>query len=179
MKRFAAVALFVSAAMATDSGWTVPVEVRKGKEVAVAYRAALSGDYLLIEARHAPGWHTYALDNAARAKKKTGTPPLGIEKSTRIAVQGGLAPIGKWRQSVPKDLSQPEIEWVTWGFEGTTYFASKVRRMGKADAVITINAQACKADACAMVDDAEIRIPAAAASIAGFDFSALVEEGRF
>jgi DsbC/DsbD-like thiol-disulfide interchange protein len=160
-------------------GWTPPVEVRKGKLKAASYRARLAGDVLLIEVSHEPGWHTYALDNEARAKKRTGAPPLGIENDTEIEVSGGLAVVGKWRQSAPKDLSQREINWFTWGFEGVSLFAVKVKRTGGAESVITINAQACKATLCAMVDDLEIRLPldSAGANPAGFDLLQLVEEG--
>jgi len=42
-------------------------------------------------------------------------PPLGIEKDTQIEIAGDLAVVGKWRQSRPKDLSQREINWYTWG----------------------------------------------------------------
>jgi hypothetical protein len=159
--------------------WTPPVEVKKGKLKAASYRARLAGDVLLVEVTHEPGWHTYALDNEARAKKKAGAPPLGIEKDTRIEVGGGLAVIGKWRQSPPKDLSQREINWFTWGFEGVSLFAAKVKKTGGADGVITINGQACQATLCAMVDDLEIKLPldSAGNDLAGFDLTQLVEEG--
>lgn len=160
-------------------GWTPPVEVRKGKLKAASYRARLAGDVLLIEVTHEPGWHTYALDNEARAKKKAGATPLGIEKDTKIEVSGGLKVIGKWRQSPPVDLSQAEINWYTWGFEGVSLFAAKVERTGGAESLITINAQACKATLCAMVGDLEIKLPldSGGNNPAGFDLSTLVEEG--
>jgi hypothetical protein len=145
-----------------------------------SYRAQLAGDVLLIEVTHEPGWHTYALDNLERAKKRAGEPPLGIEKSTQIEVSGGLKVAGKWRQSPPKDLSQPEIKWFTWGFEGTALFAVKVARSGEAkESLITISGQACKATTCAMVDDLEIRLPLDSGSLGktSFDLASLVEEG--
>jgi hypothetical protein len=164
-------------ALALD--WTDPVEVKKGKETPVTYRAQLSGDWLIIEAVHGPGWHTYALDNKARAAKRAGSPPLGIEKSTEIAVTGDLRVNGRWRQSPPKDLSQPEIEWYTWGFEGTSYFAARVTRVGGTQATLRINAQACKASACAMADDVELRVPVTQDRTAPLpiDFERLIESG--
>jgi len=101
------------------------------------------------------------------------------EKDTRIEVSGGLEVIGKWRQSPPKDLSQREINWFTWGFEGVTLFAAKVKKTGGAECLITIYAQACKATTCAMVDDLEIRLPLYSSenNRSGFDLSRLVEEG--
>lgn len=159
--------------------WSAPVAVTKGKETPVTYRAQLAGDTLVIEAAHGAGWHTYALDNKARAAKRAGEPPLGIEKPTEISVAGGLKVAGKWRQTPPKDLSQPEIEWYTWGFEGKSYFAARIARNGATDATIRINAQACKASACAMVDDAELKLPLAsgAPGAPSVDVKTLVEEG--
>jgi len=160
--------------------WSAPVEVRRRHLKIASYRARLSGDVLLVEITHEPGWHTYALDNLERAKKKAGEPPLGIEKSTRIEISGGLKTAGKWRQSPPKDLSQPEIKWFTWGFEGAALFAVKVQRSGDAkEAVITINGQACKATTCAMIDDLKIRLPLESGGLrkTSFDLASLIEEG--
>jgi hypothetical protein len=161
------------------SGWTPRIEVKKGNLKVASYRARLSGDALLIEVAHEPGWHTYALDNLERAKKRAGEPPLGIEEDTKIEVRGGIEVIGKWRQSPPKDLSQPDISWFTWGFEGASLFAAKVKKTGAAEALIRINAQACNATTCAMVDDLEIKLSIAAAdnSLADFDLTQLIEEG--
>jgi hypothetical protein len=163
-----------------NDGWSPPVEARRRNLKVASYRAKLAGDTLLVEVTHEPGWHTYALDNLERAKKKAVEPLLGIEKSTQIVLAGGLRTAGKWRQSPPKDLSQPEISWFTWGFEGTALFAVKIRRIGKAtEAVITINGQACKETTCAMIDDLEIRLPlnAARSEKTSFDLSSLIEQG--
>jgi hypothetical protein len=154
--------------------WTSPADVMKGKEKAVSYRAARAGDILIVEATHGDGWHTYALDNAARARKRAGTPALGIEKSTQIKLTGGVQSDGKWRQSKPKDLSQTEIEWFTWGFEGRSLFATKVS--GGGETVIEINAQACKASMCANVDGVQLRVPAGA-NAGTFSLGRLIEEG--
>lgn len=174
--RISLLASLFAATMAAQDGltWTKSADVMKGKEKAVSYRAARAGDVVIVEATHGDGWHTYALDNAARAQKRVGTPALGIEKSTQFKLTGGVRPTGKWRQSKPKDLSQADIEWFTWGFEGRTLFAAKVG--GTGEIVIEINGQACKASMCANVDGVEVRVPAA--STAGsFDLSRLVEEG--
>jgi Disulphide bond corrector protein DsbC len=163
-----------------QEAWTPTVAAMRRTLKVASFRARLAGDVLLIEVTHEPGWHTYALDNLERAKKKAGEPPLGIEKSTQIKISGGLKVAGRWRQSPPKDLSQPEIKWFTWGFEGTALYAVKVERSGDAkEALITINGQACKATTCAMIDDLEIRLPLDSGSLEqnSFDLASLVEEG--
>jgi len=158
--------------------WTTPVEAKKGKLKVASYQAQLAGDILVVRVTHEPGWHTYALDNLARAKKKAGEPPLGIEKDTQIEVGGGLKVVGNWRQSPPRDLSQPDINWFTWGFEGVMYFAAKVTRTSGDEAVITINGQGCQATTCVMIDDLEIRLPLSAQTVAAkFDLAQLVEAG--
>jgi hypothetical protein len=152
--------LLLSGAFAQPAeNWTPPVAAKKGKLKVADYQARLAGDVLVIRVTHEAGWHTYALDNLARAKKKAGEPPLGIEKDTQLAVSGGLKVVGKWRQTAPKDLSQPDINWWTWGFEGVSYFAVKVKRISGAEAVITINGQGCQATTCVMIDDLELRLP--------------------
>jgi len=163
-----------------NDGWSPPVEARRRNLKVASYRAKLAGNVLLVEVTHEPGWHTYALDNLERARKKAGEPALGIEKSTRIELSGGLRTAGKWRQSPPKDLSQPEISWYTWGFEDTALFAVKIQRRGMAkEAVITINGQACKETTCALIDDLEIRLPLNASSSekTSFDLASLIEQG--
>lgn len=172
-------ALLGSAVAQPAENWTAPVEARKGKLKVATYQARLVGDVLLIRVTHEPGWHTYALDNLERAKKKAGEPPLGIEKNTQLAVSGGLQVVSKWRQSPPKDLSQPDINWLTWGFEGTTFFAVNVERTSETEAVITINGQGCKATTCVMIDELEIKlqIQATPGEAAKIDLTQFVEEG--
>jgi len=143
---------------AESTAWTAPLEIKKGKEVPLRYRARWSGDLLWVEVTHSEGWHTYSLDNTERGKKKTGAPVLGIEKPTVIVVEGAGGVVGKWRQSKPKDLSQPDLEWFTWGFEGRALFAVRVKTSGGTALKLRIDAQACKASACAMVDDAELTV---------------------
>ncbi len=52
---------FTLGAAAQD--WSDSVVVRRRAEPVVTYRAKLDGGFLLVEAVHAKGWHTYALDN--------------------------------------------------------------------------------------------------------------------
>jgi hypothetical protein len=163
-----------------QGAWTPPVAAMRRTLKVASYRARLAGDALLIEVTHEPGWHTYALDNLERARKRAGEPPLGIERSTRIEVSSGLRVAGRWRQSPPKDLSQPEIKWFTWGFEGTALFAVKVERIGDSkESLITISGQACKATTCAMIGDLEIRLPLDSGGLekSSFDLASLIEEG--
>ncbi|HKX27278.1 MAG TPA: hypothetical protein VJ302_06270 [Blastocatellia bacterium] len=167
-------------AASQSEGWTPPVAALKKTLKVVSYRARLAGEILVIEAAHEPGWHTYALDNLERAKKRGGEPALGIESPTQIQVGGGLKVAGRWRQSAPKDLSQREINWFTWGFEGTTLFAVKVERTGDLpEALITINGQACQADSCAMIEDLELRLPLGSRNQAqpSFNLDSLIEQG--
>ena len=67
--------------------WTSPVEVRHDVQKCVSYRARLSGEFLVIQATHEAGWHTYAMDNKLRAQEKlAGKRSLGIDSPTEIVV---------------------------------------------------------------------------------------------
>ncbi len=67
--------------------WTSPVEVRHDVQKCVSYRARLTGDFLVIQATHEAGWHTFAMDNKLRAQEKlAGKRSLGIDSPTEIAV---------------------------------------------------------------------------------------------
>ena len=81
--------------------------------------------------------------------------------------------------TAPKDLSQPEINWLTWGFEGVTHFAAKIERTNNEEALIIINGQGCKTTTCVMIDDLEIRLPhnAVQSETANIDLTQLVEAG--
>jgi hypothetical protein len=139
--------------------WSESVDVRYRDLAVVSYRAKLDGDMLVIEATHAPDWHTYALDNVERARKKSGRNRPETELPTRIEVTGGLRVIGNWYQSEPTDLSQTEIHWYTWGFEDVSQFAVKTERVEGAQATVSINGQACNAAACSMVDNVSVVLP--------------------
>ena len=118
---------------------------------ALSYRARVEGDWLVVEATHEPGWHTYSMDNVIRAREKSGKMRPETELPTVITTLGELTIQGDWRQSPPLDLSTPDIRWYTWGFEGRSYFAVRV---GKAisPSSVQIDAQACTDELCAMVD---------------------------
>ncbi len=118
---------------------------------AVTYRARVEGDWLVVEATHEPGWHTYSMDNVIRAREKSGKMRPETELPTVITPLGGATIQGEWRQSPPLDLSAPDIRWYTWGFEGRSYFAVRV---GKATlpSSVQIDAQACTDELCVMVD---------------------------
>jgi len=118
---------------------------------AVTYRARVEGDWLVVEATHEPGWHTYSMDNVIRAREKSGKMRPETELPTVITPLGGLTIQGDWRQSPPLDLSTPDIRWYTWGFEGRSYFAARVGKVTLPSSV-QIDAQACTDEVCAMVD---------------------------
>ncbi|MEX2015820.1 MAG: hypothetical protein WD873_04215 [Candidatus Hydrogenedentales bacterium] len=157
---FAILFLTSGFAAADDVAWSAPVEVKRGDETAVTYRAALFGDVLVVEAEHAKDWHTYSMDNLVRAREKTGSDTPATELPTRIEVGGGLGVIGPWHQTAPKDLSDASIEWYTWGFEDVARFAVKVRKISDEPAIVTINAQSCNATSCAMVEGVRLEVPA-------------------
>ncbi len=122
-----------------------------GDTQAVSYRARVEGDWLVVEATHEPGWHTYSMDNVARAREKSGKMQPETELPTVITPLDGLTIQGDWRQSPPLDLSTPDIRWYTWGFEGRSYFAVRVDKAILPSSV-QIDAQACTDELCAMVD---------------------------
>jgi len=144
--------------------WTDPVAVTHELKPCVTYRARLSGSYLIVQARHETGWHTYAMDNKQRADEKlAGRQSLGIDRPTEIKLSEGLEIAGPWHQSPPKDLSKPEIRWYTWGFEDQILFVAKVRQSGAGPAKIGLRGQACTETTCKNID-VEIAVP-----LAGFN----------
>ena len=144
--------------------WTGPVEVRHDVQKCVSYRARLSGDFLVIQAMHEAGWHTFAMDNKVRAQEKlAGKRSLGIDGPTEIVVAQGLELAGPWYQSMPKDLSKPELRWYSWGFEGQALFTAKVRRAGAGPASVVVRGQACSDAICKNID-VTISIPIGGAS---------------
>lgn len=162
--------------------WSKTAEVRYRRDVVVTYRARLDGNVVVIEASHAPGWHTYALDNVERAREKTGKATPATELPTEIGLSGGLKVVGKLLQSEPEDLSKPEIRWYTWGFKDAARFAARVERVEGSEATISINGQACNATSCSWVRDVSISLPlpsrqefAANSTPVSVDLSDLVE----
>ena len=158
--------------------WTDAVEVRHELKRCVSYRARLAGEFLVVQASHEAGWHTYAMDNKQRAKEKlAGRESLGIDGPTEIRLTQGLEVVGPWYQSPPKDYSRPELLWFTWGFDGQALLVAKVRRSGAGPARIAVGGQACTETTCKQIDVA-ISLPLADAktdaAYSGVDFKALV-----
>jgi len=151
--------LLLAPALAFAGDWVEGKPVMYRGEIAMTYRAQLSGDWLIIEAKHNPEWHSYAMDNLQRARKATGKEAPETELPTRIDVSGGLKLAGAWKQTAPQDLSKLDIQWYSWGFMDTARFAVNVERTGGADATVTINAQSCNATSCSMVRDLKITLP--------------------
>jgi hypothetical protein len=160
----AAIGLLAGACTAEAADWTQPAEVLYDLKPRVSYRAALTGDLLMIQVTHEPGWHTVAMDNQRRvAEKLGGRQPLGVDTPTEIKLLHGLQLAGPWHQSPPKDFSRPELELFTWGFEGQAMFAAKVRRTGAGPAQIAVGGQACTDTICKKFD-LELALPLPAAS---------------
>jgi len=155
---FCCVLLFGGAGVTTGP-WSEKVEVRRREVLAVTYRARLEGHHLVVEARHEPGWHTYAMDNVERARRASGQKRSETEMPTRIEIDDGLLPVGPWLQSPPDDLSQPELRWYTWGFSGTSHFAVAVERGQARRAVVRINGQACTESQCLWIDELVLEVP--------------------
>jgi hypothetical protein len=158
----AIIVLTVFCARVTRAGnWTDVVEVRQELKRCVSYRARLNGAFLVIEATHEEGWHTYAMDNKQRAQEKlAGRRSLGIDRPTEIELSNGLEVAGPWYQSPPKDFSKPEIRWFSWGFDGQVLFVAKVRRSGTGAARVAVRGQACTETTCKNID-VEVSVPLA------------------
>lgn len=160
MFAFVATHLILTAGVCAEtSGWSESASVVRREGEVVSYRARFDGDMLVVEVTHAPGWHTYAMDNTERARKKSGKEKPDTELPTRIEVLGGIEIVGPWQQTDPKNLSQEDIQWYTWGFEGTAYFATRIRRTNDEPARIRVHAQACNAISCSMVDGLPLILP--------------------
>ncbi|MEM9405632.1 MAG: hypothetical protein AAGA81_06315, partial [Acidobacteriota bacterium] len=122
-------------------------------ETVVAYTALEKDGWIFVKVEHRPTWHTYAMDNLLRAQERSGNEEPEAELPTVIHLDGAASSEG-WLQSEPKDLSQPELRWYTWGFEDTSWFARRAE--GDVEQLV-IDAQACTADRCAMVE--ELAVP--------------------
>lgn len=161
-----------------EAGWTEPVPVGDEFEPCVSYRARIEGEYLVIEAKHRTGWHSYALDNEVRAAAKlAGAESLGVELPTSFKVQGATV-VGTWLQTPPEDLSDTEIQWYTFGFNGTAVFAAKLKDVGTKPVGIAVRGQVCDANGCRDVD-LELRLDPAANRIQHApDIGALIPEQK-
>ena len=167
---------FFAGVVIRGGDWTSPVEVRHDVQKCVSYRARLTGDFLVVQATHEAGWHTYAMDNKLRAQEKlAGKRSLGIDSPTEIVFAEGLELDGPRYQSVPKDLSKPELRWYSWGFEGQALFVAKVRRVGSGPASLAVRGQACSDAICKNID-LTISIPlGGTAGKSDIDFKSLVQ----
>jgi DsbC/DsbD-like thiol-disulfide interchange protein len=146
------------------SDWTAPVEVLHEHQPCVSYRARLDGEFLVVQAKIEPGWHTFVMDNKQRsAEKLAGKQSLGVDGPTEIALSDGLQAAGPWYQSAPKDFSKPELRWYSWGYEQEAQFVAKAKRSGPGPAQIGIRGQACTETICKNID-VTISLPISAAS---------------
>ncbi|MFD2158547.1 Trx7/PDZ domain-containing (seleno)protein [Rubritalea tangerina] len=138
--------------------WSQPESITKGKQVAASYRACIANQHLIIEVKHQPSWHTYAMDNPARAIATRGF-VVDQDLPTTIHLPNSLNTSGPWLQSPPHNYSNPSINWLTWGFEGTSYFAIKLLSTPQADTQIRISSQACNKDSCAAANALALKVP--------------------
>ncbi|MDX2038031.1 MAG: hypothetical protein SFX72_15390 [Isosphaeraceae bacterium] len=134
-------------------GWSESAAIRERGKSIVKFRARVLGDFLIVEAIHEPGWHTYAMDNELRAEEKlAGRQSLGVEEGVRIDVTSGGKVVGPWFQSPPLDLSKPDLRWFTWGFEGTATFAARIEPIAPGRVVARVGGQVCDGRACLPID---------------------------
>ena len=146
--------LLLAFAQAPTPDWSPVVEVIHDETICLKYQARIDGDLLLVRAKIAPGWHTFAMDNKLRATERlAGKRSLGQDKPTSIAVTGPIAPTGVWYQSEVKDFSKPEQNWFSWGFEGEVTFATKLKSAtGPAPTTLVIRGQTCSENTCKNID---------------------------
>lgn len=170
-----AIATLAAVSWLQAGNWTAPVEVHHDTTRCLTYRAKLSGQYLAIEVKLEPGWHTFAIDNKQRAEEKlAGKMSLGLDQPTEIKLLKGLELNGPWLQSPPKDFSKPELRWFAFGFDNAAVFAAKVRRLTAGPAEIAIRGQVCTDKICKNVDvDISLPVTPADSSAADIDVRGL------
>lgn len=136
-----------------DPTWSKEVSVMHGRKAVVRYQSRIEDSFLIVKATHEQGWHTYAMDNEARALAALqGKMSLGIEKGIEIKVEGGWELVGSWLQTKPTDLSKPELRWFTYGFDQTAFFAARVKKIRSDPILVHIRGQACSGETCCNVD---------------------------
>jgi hypothetical protein len=166
--------LFLLCTACAFADWSAPAEVRHDDRVVLQYKARWTGKDLVVQAAIEPGWHTFAMDNKVRQLEKlAGRQSLGIEMPTQVKVAGGIEPAGPWLQSNPKDFSNPEIQWFTWGFEKEAVFAVKGKPAGAGPASVSIRGQACAESICKNID-VTLAVPVEGASAEPLDPASLV-----
>ncbi len=148
---------------ANEPAWSKEAVVRNGRQPVVRFQARIDNDYLIVRAIHQERWHTYAIDNEARAEKALqGKMSLGIELGIGIEFKSGLKADGEWLQTSPLDLSRPEMRWYTYGFSQTAVFARRVTVLESEPIVLRIRGQACDGETCCAVDAVlEVELPTA------------------
>lgn len=134
--------------------WSPTVDVIHDETICLRYQARIEGDYLVVRAKIAPGWHTFAMDNKVRATERlAGKRSLGQDKPTSITLTGPVAGTGAWYQSEVKDFSKPEQNWFSWGFENEAFFATKLKAAtGPEPLTLTIKGQTCSENTCKNID---------------------------
>ncbi|MCA9126855.1 MAG: hypothetical protein KDB22_07215 [Planctomycetales bacterium] len=134
--------------------WSATATVTDGTSTVVRFQACIASKHLIVRAVHDKGWHTYAMDNRQRAMKALqGKQSLGIEEGLQVKITKGATLTGKWLQTPPKDLSQPEMRWYTYGFEDSTYLACPIQQEDTPETVtLEIKGQACNSSSCRQVD---------------------------
>ena len=163
-------------AAAQEGEEPAPQEVWFGDDIAVTYAARIESDWLIVEVRHEPGWHTYAMDNVERASEATGRDRPDTELPTRMTPSPEIELASPWRQTDPTDLSQPDIRLYTWGFEERAFFAARVERADPGG-WMQVDAQACTDRLCAMVD--ALPVPVTRSSEQSVDPETLAVVGDF
>ena len=157
-------------ALAGADTWGPPAVVTFDEKPCVTYRAQLAANgTLLLAVKLETGWHTFTMDNDKRATAKlAGKKALGADKPTEVLALAGLEVKGPWKQSPPKDFSQPELRIFSWGFEKEALFAAPAALSG-GPASVRVKAQACTATVCKNIDiTVEVaKSEASAADLAG------------
>ena len=153
--------LLAVATLSRGADWSQPAEVRHEDSVVVSYTARVDGPYLVVRAKVAPGWHTFALDNVQRVREKlAGKTALSMDRSTEIAVAGATVE-GAWHQMAPKDFSRPELRMFSFGYDQDGIFAAKIRLAGASSAKLRIRGQVCTDAICKNIDAAlTVAVPA-------------------
>ncbi len=134
--------------------WSPAVDVIHDETICLKYQARVDGDLLLVRAKLAAGWHTFAMDNKVRATERlAGKRSLGQDKPTSITITGPFTSTGVWHQSEVKDFSKPEQNWFSWGFENEVVFATRLKTApGPAPLTLVMKGQTCSENTCKNID---------------------------
>ncbi len=172
--RLTAIGVFLMAArMASAGEWSASGEVLHELARCVTYRAQVSGEWLIVEAKHESPWHSYSMDNKVRVEEKlAGKKALSMDRPTDVRLVEGLEIAGTWLHTPPKETSKPELRMYSWSYGGTAYFAAKVKRTGES-AKVNVRGQVCTETNCKTVD-VTLAIPAGGNGDAGVDLKSLV-----